>query len=73
MAAFRNCNIAVWCGIYDIKSFLPYYLTGLSYYFINDKIKALGYLSVARIKNNSNDIVNLCNEVAAEIDKEWKD
>ena len=73
LAAFRNCNIAVWCGIYDIKSFLPYYLTGLSYYFINDKIKALGYLSVARIKNNSNDIVNLCNEVAAEIDKEWKD
>lgn len=73
LSAFRSCTIAVWCGVYDIKSFLPYYLLGLSYYFLDKKVKALAYLSIARVKNNSNEIINVCNEIAAEIDQEWKD
>ena len=72
LAAFEKCTIAVWCGVFDIKSFIPYYLLGLSYYFIGDKIKGLAYLSIARVKNNSNEIISTCTEMAMEIDKEWK-
>jgi len=45
--AFKYCHESFWCNIYDINSFLPYYLAGISSYNMGEKLKGLGFLTMA--------------------------
>ena len=52
----ENCSESFWCNIYDINTFLPYYILGLDYDNINNKIKSIGYLSIAAQMNPTQDL-----------------
>lgn len=71
-AAFKNCMNANWCAVFDIQSYYPYWLLGMCYYFMNQKDKALGYLTIASIKNSSDEIEKIKNEIATQICGEWR-
>ena len=49
--AFKYCYEAAWCGVYDITTFYPFYIMGMSYYCLGEKEKALGFLEIAYNKN----------------------
>lgn len=65
--SLKNCESAFWCGKYDCDSYLPYWICGMSSYFLGNKIEALGYLSIAAEKNNSIDISNNIHAIINEI------
>ena len=66
--AFYNCDKAVWCGVFDINNYYPYWLIGMSNYFLGDKIKALAYIDIALIKNQEDkELLNLRQEIGLEI------
>lgn len=68
--SLKQCTRAVWCNMFDVKSYLPYYLLALSYYNLKDKIKALAYITVACIYSNTNEMKNIQREIAAELYQE---
>jgi len=49
--AFKYCYEAAWCGVYDVTTFYPYYILGMSYYCSGEKAKGLGFLEIAYNKN----------------------
>ena len=49
--AFKYCYEAAWCGVYDVTTFYPYYILGMSYYCSGEKVKGLGFLEIAYNKN----------------------
>lgn len=69
---FENCDVAPWCGVFDAHSFYPYWLLGMSYYFKGDKPQALAYIQIAITKNTDKNLINVSNEIAAEICGEWR-
>ena len=47
----NNCYEAAWCGVYDATSFYPFYIIGMCYYFLEDRLNALAWLELAYMKN----------------------
>ena len=69
----KECEEAKWCNVYDIQSYFPYWIIGMSYYFLNEKAKALGIMNISYLKNPTNDIKILCDEIAEDIIKNKSD
>lgn len=67
-ASFKECEPSVWCNRYDVYSFYPYYLIGLSYAQLNDYNNALCYLAIAYSLNNDESIINAFNDVKQKLD-----
>lgn len=70
--AFKYCYEAAWCGVYDVTTFYPYYITGMSYFCLGQKIKGLGYLEIAYNKNPNDQEVKtrkdmILQEIVAEL------
>ena len=72
VAGLRNCQRAQWCGIFDAQSYYPYWLLGMSYYFLGQKDKALGYITIGYFKNPSDEMYDLKKEMAMQIAGEWR-
>ena len=71
-ACVAQCGEAQWCNIHDPNSYYPYWIIGLSYYFLNEKITALGYLEIARRKNPTKELDQLCIDIMNDILTEQK-
>ena len=67
LECLRRCETARWCNTYDVKSYYPYWLAGMSYYQLGNKLKAIAFMSIAYQKNPSQEnktlLDNLINEV----------
>jgi len=72
-AGLENAQTARWCTTYEPHSYFPYWILGMSNYFLNNYILALGYMSIALAKNPSEDIKSLYDNILAEIIKKEKD
>ena len=66
-ASIKYCEGAKWCNIYDGQSYYPYWLIGMSYYFLNDKLKALSFMTIAKHKNPLKEIDELINNIITDI------
>lgn len=53
-AAFIECENSVWCNRFDINSYYPYYIMGLSYARLGDLPQGVCYLSIALTLNPEN-------------------
>lgn len=49
----NKCKINQWCTIIGYDTYLPYLLMALSQYYLDNKILALGYIALARERNNN--------------------
>ena len=52
-----------WCTIVHPKSHFPYLLLGLAHYYSNNRILGLGYLALAKEKNNNEELTGIYREV----------
>ena len=52
----ENCFNNYWCTIINCNSYFPYLLMGISLYNLGNMIEGLGYISIAREKNNTEEI-----------------
>ena len=72
-SALKYCTDAQWCGNYDIKNYYVYYLMGLSYWSLNEPLKAIGYVYYAYNKNPNEEIKkqlsNICILTQQKFDK----
>ena len=68
-AGLQNAETARWCTIYDPQSYYPYWLLGMSTYFLGDKLRALGYLTIAEQKNPTIQYKQLIKSISDEIIK----
>ena len=50
-ASLIECEGSVWCNKYDINTFYPYYIIGLSYGRLGELEKSVCYLSIAASMN----------------------
>ena len=66
-ASIKYCEGAKWGNIYDGQSYYPYWLIGMSYYFLNEKIKALSFMTIAKYKNPLKEIDDLFNNIITDI------
>ena len=53
-----NAGSNQWCTIVSTEGYYPYFLLGLSLYYLNKKIEAMGYIAIAREKNNNTETNN---------------
>ena len=63
----KNSYTNQWCSIVDKDGYFPYLLMGLAQFYLGNKILGLGYIAVAREKNNSEENNNIYNEMLKEI------
>ena len=49
----ENCKVNQWCTIINYDTYFPYTLMALSQFYLNNKILALGYITLARERNNN--------------------
>ena len=63
----KNCTTSYWCTIVNRNSYFPYYLLGLGNYYLNNKVLALGYLAIAKEKNNNEETNSVFNLILNEI------
>ena len=70
--ALKSCVESYWCSVYDINNYYLYYLMGLSYFAIGDRINAISYLWIAYTKNNSEDIKKLLFDITNKQLQNWK-
>lgn len=52
-----------WCTIVNHNSHFPYLLLGLAHYYSNNKILGLGYITIAKEKNNNEELNKIYTEV----------
>ena len=52
-AGLNNSGANQWCSIVDRNGYYPYLIMGLCKAFLGESILGLGYLSIAREKNNT--------------------
>ena len=65
----KHSDDTKWCTVIEKESSYPYILMGLSQFYMNHKILGLGYLAIAKEKNNNDELNNIYNEVINEIIK----
>lgn len=63
----QNAGMNQWCTIVARENYYPYYIMGLSAYYLGNKVEGLGYISIAREKNNCEDINNVYIELINDI------
>lgn len=63
---------SVWCNRFDIYSYYPYYIMGLSYCNLGQNLEGLAYLTMAKLKNSELNIDYDIDQVALQIDKELR-
>ena len=63
----RNCGPNQWCTIIAKNSYFPYLLMGLSTFYMGNHILGLGYIALAREKNNKEETNNVFNWMINEI------
>lgn len=56
---FSKVDSAKWCTMYDANSYYAYWILGMSYYQLDDKIQALAYITIAADRNPSKEYINL--------------
>ena len=66
-SGLHQAKTARWCTTYDPHSYYPYWLIGMSYYFLGDKIRGLGFMEVAESKYKIDSISSLCSAMIKEI------
>lgn len=54
----RNCKENYWCTIINTNSYYPYLIMGMSQFFLNNKVLGLGYLAIAKSKNDDDNVNN---------------
>ena len=64
-----NCHSNQWCTIISIDSYFPYLLMGLSKHYLGDSVLGLGYLSIAREKNNNEETEAIYKQVINEMNR----
>ena len=62
-AGVNNCHNSYWCTIVSNNSYFPYLLMGVSRYNMGYAVEGLGFLSIAREKNNTKEINDIFNEM----------
>ena len=63
----KNSCANQWCSIIDRDGYFPWLLMGLAQFYLNNKILGLGYMAIAREKNNSEENNHIYNEMLTEI------
>ena len=63
----RESDTARWCNNYDPQSFFPYWVIGMSYFFLDDKFMALSFMRIAELKHPTEDIRKICDSILSEI------
>lgn len=62
-----NSDSNQWCTIVSREGYYPYFLMGLSQYYLGNKVEGLGYITIAREKNNNEETnkiyIGLINEI----------
>ena len=64
-----KCTQSYWCTIINPQGYFPYFLMGLSAFYLNQKVLGLGYITLAKTKNNSQEINNIFNWMIEEINR----
>ena len=64
--ALAKCQGAYHCNLYDIKSYIPYYLIGLSYLNMGQLLEGMSYLEIAYYLNNDPEIRKILNDIINE-------
>lgn len=70
--ALKECSESYWCNIFDIKTFVPYYLLGYSYYYLNQKMKSLSCFYMAYTLNPIDEINQALSQLVKDILHEQK-
>ena len=63
----KNCHENYWCTIISNTSYFPYLLMGLSQYYLGNNILGLGYLAIAKEKNNNEEINNIYTNIINQV------
>ena len=63
----KNSIVNQWCSLVDRDGHFPLLLMGLCQYYIGNKVLGVGYLTLAKEKNNSEDVNKIYNQILAEI------
>lgn len=71
-AALIECESSVWCNKYDINSYYPYYIMGLSYNNLGENTTGLAYLAMAKMKNHNLNVEYDMDQAALEIDNKLR-
>lgn len=58
----KYCSESFWCNIYDINTFLPYYILGLSYNNIKELLKSIANLSIAYQLNPTEELQTILSQ-----------
>ena len=54
-----KCKVNQWCTIIGYDTYFPYMLMALAQFYLNNKILALGYITLAKERNNNEDISHI--------------
>ena len=54
--AYKKCTEAQWCGNYDINNYYTPYIMGMTYWQLEEPLKAIGFLRLAYECNPSEDL-----------------
>ena len=65
----NNCKVNQWCTIIGYDTYFPYMLMALSLFYLNNKILALGYITLAKERNNSEEINKIYNLILNSINR----
>ena len=67
LQGLENAAENQWCTIVAKDGYYPYLLAGLSLYYLDQEIHGLGYLTIAKEKNNNEEINDIYNKVLNDI------
>lgn len=63
----KHCGENQWCTIITKDSHFPYLLMALSSFYMGNKILGLGYITIAKERNQNEETINIYNQMLNEI------